>query len=82
MYEIVKIIFLTAALIIRFIGLIPSIAVFGLSPIYCFMYFYFCRKNIILPSISGFFYLSISIVIAFLVISVLWITAMSLGMWG
>lgn len=70
------------AVIVDTIGLVLAILLVGLSPIYCFMYFYLIKKCILLPSIIGFLYLTIAIVFSLVMMFSFFGVAMILGMWG
>ncbi|MGP5494672.1 hypothetical protein ACTXMK_10130 [Psychrobacter celer] len=70
------------AVIVDAIGLVLAILLIGLSPIYCFMYFYFIKKNILLSSTIGFLYLTIAIVFSLMMIFSFFGVAMILGRWG
>lgn len=70
------------AIIVGSIGLVFAILLVGLSPIYCFMYFYFIKKYILLRSTLGFLYLTIAITLSSIMIFLFFGIAMVLGRWG
>ena len=70
------------AIFVGSIGLVPTILLIGLSPIYCFLYFYFIKRSILLPSMMGFLCLTIAITLSSIMIFSFFGIAMILGRWG
>lgn len=70
------------AMIIDSIGLVFAILLIALSPIYFFLYFYFIKRSILLPSSIGFLCLTIAITLSSIMIFSFFGIAMILGRWG
>lgn len=65
-----------------YIGLIPSIIIIGLIPIYLLLYFGFYKKIIVLSSPVGALCIIISISLSLFMTVIFFMVSASIGMWG
>lgn len=77
-----KLIIIAFGTIYYYIGLIPSILIIALSPIYFLLYFGFYKKVIVLPSPVGALCIIISISLSLFMIVIFFMVSASIGMWG
>ncbi len=68
--------------IYRYIGLIPSIIIVALSPIYFLLYFGFYRKVIVLASPVGALCIIVSVLLSLFMTVISFMVSASMGMWG
>lgn len=79
--QIVQIVFLAAACSVDYLGFVLSILVFGLLPAYVYGYFVYTKRSRIV-TLAGKLHATVAAIMTLSLSSVLWISAMVIGMWG
>lgn len=76
-----QIVLLTAGCLVSYTGLIVSIFLVGLLPVYVYGYFFFSKKSRI-STWRGRLHGVFAFIITLLLSGILWLSAMALGSWG
>lgn len=79
--HLIQIFFLSAGCVVQLTGLTIAILLIGFSPLYLFS-FYFYRGKLSFKNTKVILFFVLAIVVALMLSSVLWISAIILGQWG